>query len=190
MKKHAFTLVLLACSTFLYCCKPKKEKAFQTGEGITGVVSKLNDAFGKDAYYTDITISFVKNVGTTVSATGTKDPGSAKLTSKLNAGGDWQDVSDVTLEVSGGAKPADFMFTLAQVDGLKKVPDMVKVAIETVKKEKNFDVVAEHVSVKYPSRKLSPNDSWNYSVNLAPENGGTSFIALFDDKGQYQRIIY
>jgi len=70
------------------------------------------------------------------------------------------------------------------------VPEMVKVAIETVKKEKNFDVIAEHVSVKYPSQKMSPNDSWGYDVNLAPETGGTSFIAVFDDKGRYQRLIY
>jgi hypothetical protein len=129
-------------------------------------------------------------VGTTISATGTKDPSSPKLKRKLHSAGDWQDVAEVTMEISGGGKPSEFMFTLQEVNQLEKVPEMVQVAIERIKKEKNFDVVAEHVSVKYPSRMTSPDDKLHFDVNLAPETGGTSFIATFDDKGNYQRLIY
>jgi len=190
MKRHTFALILAACTTLLNGCQTKKEKAFQSSEGVREVVNRLTDAFGKTAHYTDITISYVKGVGSTISATGTNDPTSTKHISKLHSGGEWEDVSEVTLELSGGAKPSDFLFTLDEVDQLKKVPEMVKVAIEKVKQEKKLDVVAEHVSVKYPSRRMGPDDGLGFDVNLAPENGGTSFIAVFDGKGNYQRLVY
>jgi hypothetical protein len=190
MKKYSFGLMLIACLTLFSCCKSKKSKAFQTSEGVSEVVSRLNESFGKSANFTDITISYVKGIGSTISATGTKDPTSTKLISRLYANGQWEDVAEVTLEISGDAKPSDFMFMLDEVDQLKKVPEMVKFSIEKIKKEKNFDVVAEHVSVKYPSRRTSPDDNLSYDVNLAPETGGTTLIAVFDEKGNYKRLIY
>jgi hypothetical protein len=190
MKKYSFVLMLIACSILFSCCKSTKSKAFQTSEGVSEVVSRLNESFGKNANYTDITISYVKGIGSTINATGTNDPSSTKLISKLYANGHWEDVAEVTLEISGGAKPSDFMFTLDEVDHLKKVPEMVNLSVEKIKKEKNFDVVAEHVSVKYPSRRNSPDDNLSYDVNLAPKTGGTTFIAVFDEKGNYKRLIY
>lgn len=190
MKKYSLVLMLFVCSTLFNGCKSTKSKAFQTSEGVAEVVSRLNDSFGKNANYTDITISYVKGVGSTISATGNNDPSSTKLVSKLYANGHWEDVSEVTLELSGGARPSDFMFRLDELDQLKKVPEMVNLSIEKIKKEKNFDVVAEHVSVKYPSRRTGSDDNLSYDINLAPETGGTTFIVVFDEKGKYKSLIY
>jgi hypothetical protein len=190
MKKNKLFLTFLSFITLLSSCKSLKGKAFETTEGVAEVVTKLNDTFGENASYTDITISYYKGVGSTISATGTTNPSSPKLISKLYSNGKWEERSEVTLEVSGGAKPSDFMFTLKEVDHLKKVPEMVKLSVERIKKEKNFDVVAEHVSVKYPSRIIGPDDKLSFDVNLAPENGGTSFITTFDNLGNYQRMNY
>jgi hypothetical protein len=192
MKKHLFALILIVCTSLFYSCKSggSKAKAFETPDGVADVVSNLNKAFGKDASYTDVTISFLKGIGTTISATGTKDPSSGKLISKMKGDGAWRDVSEITLEIEGDAKPADFMFRLNDVDDLKKIPGMVKMSIDKIKKEKNFDVVAQHVSVKSPSKINSPEDKLVYNVNLAPENGGTSFITVFDNNGNFQRMIY
>lgn len=62
MKRHTFALILAACTTLLHGCQSKKEKAFQSSEGVREVVNRLTDAFGKTAYYTDITLSYVKEV--------------------------------------------------------------------------------------------------------------------------------
>jgi hypothetical protein len=190
MKKNKLSLIFIACITILSSCKSLKGKAFESTEGVAEVVTKLNETFGDGASYTDITISYFKGIGSTISATGTNDPSSTKLISKVFSNGKWEESSEVILEVSGGAKPSDFMFTLKDVDQLKKVPEMVRFSIEKIKKEKNFDVVAEHVSVKYPSRITGPDDKLSFDVNLAPENGGTSFISTFDELGNHKRINY
>jgi hypothetical protein len=190
MKMNNLFLVVIAFIMSFVRCNSIKGKAFETSEGVTEVVSKLKEAFGQKASYTEITISYFKGIGSTITATGTNDPSSSKLVSKLYSKGKWEETSDVTLEVSGGAKPSDFMFTLEEVEQLKKVPEMVKLSVEKIKKEKNFDVVAEHVSVKYPSRIISPDDKLRFDVNLKPENGGTSFIMTFDNKGDFQRMTY
>ena len=190
MKKNKLVLTFIACTSLFYSCKSLKGKAFETTEGIAEVVTKLNEAFGENASYTDITISYIKGIGSTISATGTKDPSSSKMISKLYSNGNWKDDSEVIIEVSGGAKPSDFMFTLSEVEQLKKVPEMVRISIEKIKKDKKIDVVAEHVSVKYPSRIMGPDDKLSFDVNLAPENGGTSFITSFDEVGNFQRLIY
>jgi hypothetical protein len=190
MQKSKLVLIFIACATLFYSCKSLKGKAFETTEGVAEVATKLNEGFGENAHYTDITISYVKGIGSTISATGTKDPSSSKMVSKLYSNGNWKDVSEVILEVSEGAKPSDFMFTLNEIEELKKVPEMVRLSVEKIKKEKNIDVVAEHVSVKYPSRIMGPDDKLGFDVNLAPENGGTSFITTFDEVGNYQRLVY
>jgi hypothetical protein len=190
MKMNKLYLVGIAFIMPFVSCNSIKGKAFETSEGVTEVVTKLKEAFGKNASYTEITISYYKGIGSTISATGTNDPSSPKMVSKLYSKGKWEETSDVILEVSEGAKPSDFMFTLEEVEHLKKVPEMVKVSIEKIKQEKDFDVVAEHVSVKYPSRIIGPDDKLRFDVNLRPENGGTSFIMTFDNKGDFKRMTY
>lgn len=190
MKKNNLFLVFIAFIIPFVSCNSIKGKAFETSEGVAEVVTRLNDGFGQNSSYTEITISYFKGIGSTISATGTKDPSSSKMVSKLYSKGKWEETSDVILEVSDGAKPSDFMFTLVEVEQLKKIPEMVKISVEKIKKEKNFDVVAEHVSVKYPSRIIGPDDKLSFDVNLRPENGGTSFITTFDNKGNFQRMTY
>jgi hypothetical protein len=191
MKKQVIGVMALIM-VLLYSCKSfnDREKDFETDDGISKIASSLDNEFGKNASYTDVTLSYAKGIGTTISATGTKDPTSVKLLSKQKVNGSWQNVSEVTLEIDGDARPADFMFTLNDVQNLKKVPEMIKTSIEKIKKEKNFDVVAEHVSVKAPERINSADDKPEYNINLRPETGGTSFIMIFDSQGNFQKMVY
>jgi hypothetical protein len=190
MKPLTITLIL---STFLlmqYGCQSSDRKAFDTSDGVGDVVNQLNKAFGKGAHYTDITISYIKGVGTIISASGTQNPNDNKLLRKQYANSAWDDVSEVTLEVSGGAQAGVFMFTLDQIDQLKVVPRIVQEAAAKVKKDKNMEVVTERVSIIFPSRVQGPDDPLTYSVNLKPEHGGTLFVVVFDRKGKYQKMIY
>jgi hypothetical protein len=192
MKKHFLYLVLAVACFVFNSCKPgaRNGKAWTTAEGITGIAADLNSAFGKDASFTHLSLNYIKDFGTIVTATGTKDPASKKLIEKQKTNAGWEDMSQVTLEIEGDAKPADFMFTLNDLDNLTKVPDMVKQSVDKIKKEKNFDVVAENVNIVGPSRANDPDYKVSIMVNLKPENGGTSFTVTFDKKGNFEKIIY
>lgn len=190
MKKHILYLMLAACTAFFYSCSSGGGKTFENKDGISKIAGDLNDEFGKDAHYTSVVMSYHKDIGTMVSATGTKDPASKKLISKLKVKGSWEDRSEVTLEIEGNVDPAAFMFKLNDVDNLTKVPDMIKLSVDKIKKEKNFDVVIESVNISAPQRINGPDDKVRFMLNLAPPNGGTTFIAVFDDKGQFQRLVY
>ncbi|NII24342.1 hypothetical protein HB364_04600 [Pseudoflavitalea sp. X16] len=190
MKKHTLSLLLAICMMVFYSCSSGGGKAFETTEGMADITGQLDDEFGKDASYTSVILSYHKDIGTMVSATGTKDPASKKLIEKHRANKGWEDRSEITLEIEGDAKPSDFMFTLKDVDNLKKVPEMVKLSVDKIKKEKNFDVVVESVNVSAPSRINSPEDKLRYLINCAPPNGGTKFTMIFDNTGNFQKMLY
>lgn len=190
MKKHTFSLVLAACMLVFYSCNSGGGKAFETTEGMADIVEQLNDQFGKDASYTSVILSYHKDIGTMVSATGTKDPASKKLINKHRANKGWEDLSEITLEIEGDAKPSDFMFTLKDVDNLNKLPEMVKLSVDKIKKEKNFDVVVESVNLNAPDRINSPDDKLRYLINCAPPNGGTKFTMIFDHTGNFKNMVY
>lgn len=190
MKKHTIHLLLAACLLAFAACQSGDSKAFETPEGVADAVSDLQDEFGTAASYTNVLLAYHKGIGNTLSATGTKDPASKKMLSKQKVNGMWKDLSEVTLEIEGDAQPADFMFTLQDLDHLKKLPGMIKQSVDKIKKEKNFEVVAESVNINAPSRIKGPDDKLRYLINCAPPNGGTSFTVIFDHNGNFQTMVY
>lgn len=189
MKKHILYLVL-AIAAFSSCKSggSRSGKAWTTTEGINGIVADFNSAFGKDASYTHMSLYYIKDVGTIIAATGTKDPASKTLIEKQKANAGWEDLSQVTLDIEGDAKPSDFMFTLNDLDNLAKVPDMIKQSVDKIKKEKNFDVVPDDVNIVGPTR--AGEDKVTIMVNLKPANGGTSFTVAFDAKGNFEHMTF
>jgi hypothetical protein len=190
MKKHSLHLLLAFCIMSLHACNAHKGKTFESTEGVASIAKDLNGEFGDNASYTSIILSYHKDLGTSISATGTKDPASKKMLRKQNFKGAWQDLAEITLEIEGDMKPADFMFQLKDIEELKKVPDMIKASIEKIKKEKNFDVVAESVNIQAPTRINSADDQLRYLINLTPPNGGTDFTVIFNNKGIYENMTY
>lgn len=165
-------------------------RSFETADGVQDIANDLDKQFGKDASYTNVLMSYHKSLGTSVSATGTKDPGSKTMIEKQKSKGIWKDVSEITLEIEGGAQASEFMFKLKDVDNLRKVPELVKASIEKIKKEKNFDVVATSVNITAPSRINSPDDKLRYLINLEPANGGTNFTAIYDYQGKFKDLVF
>lgn len=194
MKKHILRyswLFLLVAGLFSSCKYfGGGGREYETAEGVADIVGELNNKFGEGASYTDISMSFHKDLGTSISAKGTKDPASKKLIDKLRLKGIWEDKSEITLEIEGDAKAADFMFTLSNVDNLKKIPDLVKQSTDKIKKEKNIDAVVTNVSISAPERINSPEDKLRYMVMAEPKTGGTNFTLIYDDKGNFKNMLY
>ncbi|NML24099.1 hypothetical protein HHL16_24690 [Pseudoflavitalea sp. G-6-1-2] len=193
MKKKTLqlSLMLALCITAFTSCDyfGGGGRKYETADGVASLVSDLKSEFGKDAWYTDINFSYHKSTGTSTSATGTKDPASKKMIEKTRLKGTWKDNSEITLSLTGDAKPEDFMFTLTELGDLKKLPDMIKLAVDKIKKEKNFDVVATNITVHSPDRLKENSEKFSYLLSLQPENGGTSFSVIFDQKGDFKKII-
>lgn len=166
-------------------------RAFDNADDLASLVGELKDKFGENAGYTSINMSYHDGIGTSTVATGTGDINSNKLMERMKQKGIWQDKAEVTLEIDGDAKPKDFMFTLAQVQDLKKIPDLVKASIEKVEKEKKMtDLVANTVSISMPSRINDPEDGLKITVYVEPKNGGTDFTLTYNQKGELLSMLY
>jgi hypothetical protein len=191
MKKHSLRLfLLLAIAAIGLTSCGGKSRVFDSKEGVSDLAGELDKQFGKDASYTSLIMSYDKNIGTSVSVTGTKDPASKKMTEKRKLKGVWNDVSEITLEIEGDANASEFMFKLKDIDNLNKVPGLVKASIDRIKKEKNFDVVATSVNISAPDRIRSDKDRLRYLINLEPASGGTNFTAIYDHQGNFRDLLY
>ncbi|RPD38271.1 hypothetical protein EG028_25605 [Chitinophaga barathri] len=165
-------------------------RAYDNDKDLSGLVEELKDKFGQNAGFTSITMSYHDGIGTSTVATG-GDINSNKLTERLKQKGIWQDKAEVTLEIDGEATPKDFMFTLDQVQDLRKIPGLVKSSIEKVEKEKKItDLVSNMVSVSMPSRIDTPGDELRITVYVSPKNGGTDFTLLYNQKGEFLKMMH
>lgn len=194
MKKHSLQLVMMI-AVFVVALSSCQSfggggRKFETTDGVADLVSGLKGEFGKDAYYTEISFNYHKSTGTTISATGTKDPESKKMISKQKMKGAWEDLSEISLEITGDAKAAEFMYTLKEVDEFKKVPGMIKTSIDKIKKEKNFDVVPTSVSVIAPDELKGQPQKLRYLLYFQPESGGTKFTMIFDQEGNFTKMLF
>lgn len=191
LKAVAFCLILIgftitACEYF-----GGGGRTFETEEGVKETREQLDSKFGKGAWYTDVTLSYDKSTGTVITGTGTADPNSPKLIERHLMKGIWKDLSEITMEISGGGQPKDFMFTLDQVN-MDKIPALVKQSKEKVSKEKGIkDVVVTWVSISMPDKLNNDKPAKpSYRLNVEPESGGTHFTFIYDVQGNFENMIY
>lgn len=189
--KNLFCMALLAFT--LASCEyfGAGGRDYENAKDLASLVGELKSKFGENAGYTNISLSYHDGIGTSVVAAGAADPNSNKLIEKLKQKGIWEDKSEITLEIEGDAKPKDFMFTLQQLQDLQKVPELVKASIEKVEKEKQMkDMVVNSVYIAMPKSIRGPEDQLRMTVTVSPENGGTDFQLIYNEKGEFQKMIY
>lgn len=151
-------------------------------EGFQKLEENLNDQFGKEAYYTELSITPIETLGNIVTTTVTKDPSSLKMGQWNNTQGDWNLTSDVALSIEGNAKASDFMFQLDEKINLKTLGKLVE---QSMKK-----LITSH-NLKNPKLDIAyinfPKDGnlkkMQYVLKLRPEHGGTAFDFFYDIKG-------
>ncbi|MEN7551296.1 hypothetical protein AAG747_25485 [Rapidithrix thailandica] len=182
-----FVLFAFMVSIFSSCTQLGLVKEdFTTKEGLKEFEEELISKFGKDAYFTDFGISHSQH-GSVANVTVTSDPSSLKMGSWIYHKGLWEQTSDITLEIPDGAKAEDFMYTHKELD-FDQINELVEKSKTKVKEEKDMDVVVYTIYLSAPDD--ADFSRMRYSLDLRPENGGTSFSFYYNMDGSLHSFDY
>jgi hypothetical protein len=185
-----YTTVLLLFSIFiLSSCGGNSSNQEATAAGFSEIENQIKEKFGKDAYYTDLSVLFIEGIGNSISVTVTDSPESLKMGQWDLSQNTWTQRSEVTLEIPENSQAKDFMFQLNETINLKKLGELVEKSKSTLFKQKKIDDSKLHIaSIQFPdNRDLSKA---NYSINLKPENGGTTFSFSYTLAGELINMDY
>lgn len=164
-------------------------KAEANAEGFGSIEKELKGKFGDDAYYTKLTIINIETLGNAVNATVTDDPASMKMGEWNYSQSTWTQNSEITLEVSEGSKPEDFMFKLDDKINLTKLGELVEKSMKQLKTEKDLkNPKLSTAFVKLPRN--GDASQAEYCVTLEPEHGGTSFSFYYKLDGELIKMDY
>lgn len=185
MKKITRLFCALGAAVVLFSCK---NTDYQDASTITELKNELQSKFGKEAYYTQISVTNSKT-GSVVVVSQTSDPASLKMSDWTKLQGFWKETAEIALEVSEGVNPADFMFKLGEKVDLDLVGKLVDQSKEKVISEKKIkDVFVKHININ------APNDGdfsrMFYYISIEPKGGGTTFTFYYDLQGNLTRFDY
>ncbi len=152
-------------------------------------VEELNDKFGKAAVYKEISFVQDNTVGTMITLTVTDKPTENKMEQYTMTKGVWEKTADINMEISEGAKLTDFTFPLSEVD-LTRIPDLCKQSVSKIEADKKMtNMTASMVGVVVPDRIGDSRDEiLQYTVQVQPKTGGSSFTVFFDKNGKLKEV--
>lgn len=189
MKNNKKIFILILCTVVLSSCGGGTAKQPATADGFAEIETELKNEFGEDAHYTELAIIYNESIGNSISTTVTDDPESMKMGQWTYSMGNWNQTSEITLEVPEGTRAADFMFQLNEKIGLEKLGELVEKSKDQLESEKDIDNPRfEMAFVKYP--KNGNIEEAEYYVKLQPENGGTSFTFNYQLDGSFIEMDY
>lgn len=158
-------------------------------ESFQEIENEIKSEFGKNAYFTEVSITHNESVGNIVGVTVTKEPESMKMGQWNFTSGNWQQNSEISIETPAGSKAADFMFQLGNEVSLSKLGDLVEKSKEALSKEKDLKNPRLHLAfVKYPD--TGDASKVEYIVMLQPETGGTTFTYSYKLDGTFIEMDY
>ncbi|MCB0463909.1 MAG: hypothetical protein KDC81_14515 [Flavobacteriaceae bacterium] len=173
----------------LTSCGNSTQNQPATAEGFQNIENELKDQFGKDAFYTDLTVTYNQSIGNIIGVTVTEDPESLKMGQWNLTQDTWQQNSDITIEVPSGTKASDFMFQIGEAISLSKLGGLVEKSIQKLKDEKNLEnPILSTARVYFPDN--GDASKAEYFVNLQPENGGTTFRFRYGLNGDLIKMNY
>lgn len=182
------TIAALTTLTLLSCGGSAGVES-HNAKGFGDLEAELKSEFGNDAYYTDLTVMYIAELGTSINATVTDDPASLAMGEWQNSSGSWEQTSEITLEIPDGTKASDFMYQLNDQFSLSKLGGLVEESIKSLKAEKKIDnPVLSLAFIKFPDN--GDVSKAEYVVTLEPENGGTSFTYTYSLEGELTDMNY
>jgi hypothetical protein len=182
-------LIILMIAITLVSCGGDAAKQPANANGFADIEKEVKSKFGDDAHYTELTIIYNESIGNSISTTVTDAPESLKMGQWTYSLGNWNQTSEVTLEIPEGTKAADFMFQLGEKISLGQLGELVEKSSGQLKAEKDIDNPRlEMAFIKYP-KNGDVNDA-QYIVKLQPENGGTSFTFSYQMDGSLIEVDY
>tara|TARA_Y100000780_G_C13630050_1_gene396117 strand:- start:381 stop:962 length:582 start_codon:yes stop_codon:yes gene_type:complete len=181
--------LLLVLLLHVVSCSNSIQNQPATADGFQNIENVLKDQFGKDAYYTDLTITYNQSIGNIVGVTVTENPESLKMGQWNLTQDTWQQNSDITIEVPAGTKASDYMFQLGETISLSKLGGLVEKSIQKLKDEKNLENPTLSIaSLNFPDN--GDISKAQYVINLQPENGGTTFSFYYTVSGDLIKMDY
>lgn len=186
LKRLNLLLVLLF---HVVSCSNSIQNQPATADGFQNIENALKDKFGKDAYYTDLTITYNQSIGNIVGVTVTEVPESLKMGQWNLTQGNWQQNSDIIIEVPVGTKASDFMFQLGDTISLSKLGALVEQSIQKLKDEKDIkNPILSIAGLNFPDN--GDISKAQYMINLKPESGGTTFSFYYSLSGDLIKSDY
>lgn len=181
-------IAILAILT-LTSCGEKTSKQPANAEGFTAIEKEIKAKFGEDAYYTKAVVMYNESIGNMVSVTVTEAPESLKMEEWNLSQNSWKQSSEISLEVPKGTKAADFMFQLNDKINLSKLGELVEKSSKQLTAEKSIEnPVLDIAYVSFP--KNGDISKADYSINLKPEDGGTTFKFSYRLNGDLIKMDY
>lgn len=186
LKRLNLLLVLLL---HVASCSNSIQNQPATADGFQNIENALKDQFGKGAYYTDLTVTYNKSIGNIVGVTVTEIPESLKMGQWNLTQGNWQQNSDIIIEVPVGTKASDFMFQLGDTISLSKLGALVEQSIQKLKDEKDIkNPILSIAGLNFPDN--GDISKAQYMINLKPERGGTTFSFYYSLSGDLIKSDY
>ncbi|MEL6810958.1 MAG: hypothetical protein AAFP76_06445 [Bacteroidota bacterium] len=182
-------VALLAVLFTLISCGGNSSQQSTDAKGFSKIEKDLKGKFGKEAYYTDLTITHNPTIGNIIGVTVTDAPESLKMGQWNQTQGTWTQNSDITLEVPAGTAASDYMFQLGENFSLEQLGGLVEASVQKLKDEKNIENPTLSIaSINFPDN--GDASKAEYMVNLTPENGGTTFSFYYKIDGQLIKMDY
>lgn len=173
----------------LTSCGNSTQNQPATVEGFQNIENELKEQFGKEAYYTDLTITYNQSIGNIIGVTVTKNPESLKMGQWNLTQDTWTQNQDIAIEVPSGTKAADYMFQLGDKISLSQLGHLVEVSTKKLKEDKNLNSpTLSMASIQFPDN--GDMSKAEYLVNLKPKNGGTTFTFLYNLNGDLIKMDY
>ncbi|WP_298426287.1 hypothetical protein [uncultured Kordia sp.] len=189
MKRITLQLLTIISIFTLISCGENSAKQPATESGFFNIEKDIKKQFGDNAYFTNLSIIHDASIGNIISLTVTDNPESLKMGEWNQAQGTWKQNAEVTLEVPEGTKAADFMFQLNYQINLSKLGALIEQSKKQLQEEKNLDNPTLSIaSIIFP--KNGDISKTEYSINLKPENGGTTFRFYYTRNGELRKMDY
>lgn len=188
MQRTALIVSVLLMNLFI-SCGGSTNKQPANKAGFTAIEKDLNNKFGDNAYYTDVSVTYNESIGNIVGVTVTEDPASLKMGQWNQTQGNWTQNQDITIEIPEGTQASDFMFQLGKTVSLSKLGELIETSKAQLSKEKQLENPRLHMaSVQFPDD--GDISKAEYLVMLQPENGGTTFSFQYTLNGELIKMDY
>jgi hypothetical protein len=177
----------------LWACEEKKESAafYESENQFSKLVQDLNAKFSERAYYKTIMLTYDNIMGNTLLVKVLPNADSAKLQEWFYMNNKWEKKSDFETD-STLSQPTDKLFSINNEFDLLKLVDMVDLAKDKVKTEKNIkDVNCKTVSILMQNIEASSRKMDNLIIQLTIESNDrkTSYELGFDFEGKFEGFL-
>lgn len=185
----AHLLLVTVTGIILSSCGGGTSKQPANAEGFSAIENEIKDKFGENAYFTDVDVLYIEGIGNSITTTVTATPESLKMGQWDLTQNKWTQRSDISIEIPEGTQAKDFMFQLDNTFSLKKLGELVEQSIQKLKAEKDIEnPVLSIASISFPDN--GDVSKANYTINLKPESGGTTFTFIYALNGDLEKMDY